>query len=180
LKRLFFLVPDVATCRRIVGELEEFGISERHVHVMGGHSTPLGGLHEASFLQKSEFSHGIAVGLGVGGLAGLLGGLLVASFPPADLQLGGAALLATTLTGAGAGALVSALVAKDIPNHKLRAFEKAIAAGELLLLVDVPRRRVDAVTGLIKLHHPEAKIGVLRRSPPREGEAAARQTTRPP
>ncbi len=164
-KRLHFLVPDVDTCRAIVEELAEFGIAERHTHVIASHTTPVRGLHEASFVQKSEFKHGIEEGLGVGGVAGLLGGLLVVTFPPAGLALGGGALLLTTLAGAGLGGLVSALVAKDVPSRQLEVFEEAIAAGALLLLVDVPKAQADAVADLIRKHHPEAQIGVSRPSP---------------
>ncbi|NNJ85208.1 MAG: DUF1269 domain-containing protein, partial [Gammaproteobacteria bacterium] len=81
-KRLYFLVPDVATCRAIVDDIKKMGITESHTHVIGNHFTPLNGLHEASFLQKSEFAHGIEEGLGMGGAAGLLGGLLAITFPP--------------------------------------------------------------------------------------------------
>lgn len=161
-KRLYFLLPDVETSKNVVGELSEFGISERHIHVIGNHFTPLEGLHEASFLQKSDFNHGLEYGLGVGGAAGLLGGLLAVTFPPAGLVLGGGAVLATALAGAGAGAVVSALVAKDMPNRELERFQRAIAAGEILMLVDVAKADVDEVLELIRQHHPEADIGFTK------------------
>nr|VFK44845.1 MAG: hypothetical protein BECKTC1821D_GA0114238_10226 [Candidatus Kentron sp. TC]VFK47127.1 MAG: hypothetical protein BECKTC1821E_GA0114239_10777 [Candidatus Kentron sp. TC]VFK57969.1 MAG: hypothetical protein BECKTC1821F_GA0114240_10216 [Candidatus Kentron sp. TC] len=164
-KRLYFLVPDVDTCRTIVNELKDFGIPESHTHVIGNHFTPLDGLHEASFLQKSEFTHGIEEGLGVGGAAGLVGGLLAATFPPAGLVLGGGALLVSTLAGAGLGAVISAIVAKDIPNRKLEAFEDAISEGELLLLVDAPKRRINKLMDIIRGHHPEVEIGMTTPSP---------------
>ncbi len=169
-KRLYFLLPNTQITAIIVQELMDFGIPESHIHVIGNHLTPLEGLHEASFLQKSEFNYGVELGLGVGGAAGLLGGLLAVTFPPAGLVLGGGAILATTLAGAGAGAVVSALVARDIPNHKLNAFEHAIALGELLLLVDVPKSKVNAILELIKEHHPEVEIGITK-SMPRTSEA---------
>nr|VFJ45247.1 MAG: hypothetical protein BECKFW1821A_GA0114235_100911 [Candidatus Kentron sp. FW]VFJ47805.1 MAG: hypothetical protein BECKFW1821B_GA0114236_100319 [Candidatus Kentron sp. FW] len=158
-KRLYFLVPDVVTCKEIVKELNEVGVPDSHTHVIGNHSTPLDGLHEASFLQKSEFKHGVEEGLGVGGAAGLLGGLLTVTFPPAGLVLGGGALLASALAGAGLGAIISAVVAKDIPSRKLEAFEDAIAAGQLLLLVDVPKKQVNSLIDIIHKHHPEVEIG---------------------
>jgi len=164
-KRLHFLVPDVATCKAIVDELNEMGIPESQTHVIGNHFTPLNGLHEATFLQKSEFTHGVEEGLGVGGVAGLLGGLLAVTFPPAGLVLGGGALLVSALAGAGLGAVVSAIVAKDIPNRKLQAFEDAISEGQLLLLVDVPKKEVDSVVDVIHKHHPEVEIGMTSPSP---------------
>nr|VFK04001.1 MAG: hypothetical protein BECKH772B_GA0070898_103992 [Candidatus Kentron sp. H]VFK04219.1 MAG: hypothetical protein BECKH772A_GA0070896_103922 [Candidatus Kentron sp. H]VFK07063.1 MAG: hypothetical protein BECKH772C_GA0070978_103942 [Candidatus Kentron sp. H] len=163
-KRLYFLVPNVATCKAIVSDIKKIGIPESHTHVIGNYFTPLDGLHEASFLQKSEFAHGIEEGLGMGGAAGLLGGLLAITFPPAGLVLGGGAVLVSTLAGAGLGAVVSATVAKDIPSRKIDKFEDAIAAGQLLLLVDVPRKQVNSLMNLIREHHPEAEISTT--SPP--------------
>nr|VFK22973.1 MAG: hypothetical protein BECKMB1821G_GA0114241_100358 [Candidatus Kentron sp. MB]VFK26575.1 MAG: hypothetical protein BECKMB1821I_GA0114274_100144 [Candidatus Kentron sp. MB]VFK74539.1 MAG: hypothetical protein BECKMB1821H_GA0114242_100630 [Candidatus Kentron sp. MB] len=164
-KRLYFLVPDVDTCRSIVAELDEIGISESHTHVIGNHFTPLDGLHEASFLQKSEFTHGVEEGLGVGGVAGLLGGLLAVTFPPAGLVLGGGALLTSALAGAGLGAIISAVVAKDIPSRKLQSFEDAISEGQLLLLVDVPKKQAKGVIEVIQKHHPEVEFGETAPSP---------------
>ncbi len=169
-RRLHFLVPDLATCKAIVEELRSIGIKESHTHVIASHTVPLEGLHEASILQTTEFKHGIEEGLGLGGVAGLLGGLLAVTFPPAGLVLGGAALVASTLAGAGLGGLVSALISKDIPNRQLAAFQDALTAGQLLLMVDVPRQRVDEVAMLVQSHHPEAEIEVSRLSPPKPGE----------
>nr|VFK53070.1 MAG: hypothetical protein BECKTUN1418F_GA0071002_101626 [Candidatus Kentron sp. TUN]VFK53818.1 MAG: hypothetical protein BECKTUN1418E_GA0071001_101826 [Candidatus Kentron sp. TUN]VFK59546.1 MAG: hypothetical protein BECKTUN1418D_GA0071000_11049 [Candidatus Kentron sp. TUN] len=157
-KRLYFLVPNVDTCKAIVNELNEFGIPDSHTHVIGNQFTPLDGLHKASFLQRTEFTHGVEEGLGVGGAAGLIGGLLAATFPPAGLILGGGALVLSALAGAGLGAVVSAIIAKDIPSRKLEAFEDAINAGQLLLLVDVPKKQVKSLIDIIHKHHPEIEI----------------------
>lgn len=169
-KRLYFLVPDLATCQTMVNELKGLGIKQSHIHIIGKQAIPLRGFHKASVLETTEFKHGIEEGLGVGGVAGLLGGLIAVTFPPAGLVLGGAALLATTLAGAGLGALVSGLIAKDIPNRKLMSFQDAIASGQLLLLVDVAKTQVDAVMELVRTHHPEAEIGTT--TPPTKAQLA--------
>lgn len=162
--RIYFLLPDLKSCRAVVKDLLQSGVNERHIHVVGNRFTPLEGLNQASSLQTSELKHGVELGLSVGGAAGLLGGLIAVSFPPAGLVLGGGALLAAALAGAGGAALVSALIAKDIPNHKLQAFQDAVSAGQLLLLVDVAKHHMGAVLEIVRQHHPEAEIYV------REGE----------
>jgi len=43
-------------------------------------------------------------------------------------------------------------------NSRLRQFEQAIEQGELLVLVDIPRDRIDAIRQLITKHHPEAEF----------------------
>ncbi len=159
-KRLYFLLPDVDSCKAVVGGLLQRGVKQRHIHAVANRFTPLEGLPHASLLQTSEFGRGIDLGLGLGGIAGLLGGLIAVTFPPAGLVLGGGALLVAAAGGAGAGALVSAMVASDIPNHKLKTFDDAISAGQVLLLVDIPRGQVDATVQLIQQRHPEVEIGV--------------------
>ena len=47
-------------------------------------------------------------------------------------------------------------------NHSLDSFQQAIEQGEILLLVDVPKSRVDEIKSLILQHHPEASIGIAK------------------
>ncbi len=158
-KRLYFLLPDLASTHALTAELVEQGIPKEQIHILADHTTPLDGLPEANFMQKSDFKNGVELGLGAGGVAGLVGGLLAVTFPPAGLVLGGGALLAMSLAGAGVGALVSGIIAQEIPNHELEAFESAIEAGQLLMIVDVPKVRLDEMLALIHDHHPEVTIG---------------------
>jgi hypothetical protein len=164
MRRLYFLSPDVDSTRALCRDLEGAGVPHHHIHVVADESIPLGDLPRASAFDKTELGHGLEWGLGLGGTAGMLGGLLAVTFPPAGLVLGGGALLASTAAGAGFGALVSSLVAKDVTNHELEAFEAAVDQGELLVLVDVPKAQVDAMQELIRNTHPEAEIGIS--SPP--------------
>ena len=154
------MLPDADVCYSVVEELKDAKIPERHMHAIADAEQSLEGLPKASKLQKSELLHGLEAGIGVGGAAGLLGGLLTVTFPPAGLALGGGAVLATTLAGAGFGALVSGLVANDIPNHELEAFEDEIYEGKILLMVDVPRKKTDMFINMIRDHYPEAEIGI--------------------
>ncbi len=163
-RRLYFMLPDAESCKSLVADLEEHGVPERHLHVIGSLSQSLEGLPEANILQKTELAHGLEWGTGLGGVAGLLGGILAVTFPPAGLVIGGGALLAGTAAGAGFGALVSSLLASHEHNHKLDAFERGIEQGQLLLMVDVPRRDLSKIQELIVKHHPEAEIGVAKLS----------------
>lgn len=160
MRRLYFLTPDVDSCHAIVKELEAVGVPERHLHVIASIRQVLDDLPEAGILQKTELLHGIEVGAGLGGTAGILGGLLAMTFPPAGLVLGGGALLAGAAAGAGFGAVVTALLSSHEHNHDLDSFQRAIERGEILLMVDIPKKEVDTTKALILEHHPEAKIGV--------------------
>jgi hypothetical protein len=160
------MLPDVEHCKQLVAELQLVGITERHIHVVARDDIPLKGLHRASVLQKTELAHGLELGAGVGSVAGMLGGLLAVVFPPAGVVLGGgAAIIATTtLAGAGFGSIVSALVARDFPNHELEAFQTKIAQGQILLILDISAPQVEEITQLIKNTHPEAEIGIVKPS----------------
>jgi hypothetical protein len=160
MQRLYFLLPDVKTTQAVVSELRAGGIPEGHIHAVASSRIALEGLPAASALQTSELKHGLERGLGVGGVAGLLGGLLAVTFPPAGIVLGGAAVLVATLAGAGAGAVVSALVAKDVPNHELQSYNDAIARGQILLIADVPKAEVTTWMDRVQQHHPAVDFGV--------------------
>ena len=50
------------------------------------------------------------------------------------------------------------MVGVSVPSTRLKKFEVAINAGEVLVLIDVKRDRVDEIEELVKKHHPEADI----------------------
>lgn len=164
MRRIYVLLPSEESCHIVVDELEATKIPHSHLHVIAGLTHELKDLPGATIWQRTELAHGIEWGVGLGGVAGLLGGLLVVAFPPAGIALGGGALLAGTAAGAAFGALVTALLGSQEHNHKLDSFQRALAAGQILLMVDVPRKREDEVKTTIRKHHPEAEIGSVRRS----------------
>jgi hypothetical protein len=158
---MYCLLPTVDHARQLIADLRDAGLSRRYIHVLANEDVELDGLHKASLLQRTEVSHGISMGLGVGGTAGMLGGLLVVTFPPAGIVLGGGAvLLATTLAGAGLGALVSALVASGIPHHELQPFRNRILRGEILVMLDIPTHRIQMTDWMIERLCPEADVGL--------------------
>lgn len=162
MRRLFCLLPDIDSCRAVVDELERSGVPERHLHVVASLEQPLGDLPEAGVLQKTEILHGLLWGLGLGAAAGLLGGWLIVKFPPTQHGLGSETLWIAAGLGALFGALVSALMSSHEHNHSLDKYEQAIEAGEVLLLVDVPRSQVEATKRMIIEHHPEAEFGIAK------------------
>jgi len=165
MRRVYVLMPTEDSCRLLVEELEAADTPPGQLHAIAGLAHDLKDLPAASVWQRTELAQGIEWGMGLGGAAGLLGGLLAVAFPPAGIVLGGGALLAGTAAGAGFGALVSALLGSQEHNHKLDSFQRALAAGQILLMVDVPRRREEEVKATIRKHHPEAEIGSVSRSP---------------
>jgi len=157
-RRLYFLLPNVARARQAVDELLLARIDDHHIHVLAREGIDLGDLPQASLLQRSDFVHGTEVGLAVGGVTGILAGLVAVAFPPEGLALGGWTVLVCALAGALIGAWLAGMIGTDIPNTQLRDFEAAVEEGHVLMMVDVPKGKVDNVTRMIKLHHPEADM----------------------
>ncbi len=156
--RLYFLMPDIKVTHALVNELLLSHVEERHIHVIAKEGTPMEDLPEASILQKSDFIPAIERGLTLGGVTGLLVGLVAMTFPPAGLVIGGGAVAAIGVAGAGVGSWLGSMVGVSVPSTRLKQFEIAIKAGEILLLIDVKRDQVDKIEELVKKHHPEAEI----------------------
>ncbi|CAL1241082.1 DUF1269 domain-containing protein [Candidatus Methylocalor cossyra] len=156
MKRIYFLVPDIETTRRIVDDLLLARVEERHIHVLAKRNRPLEHLPEATFMQKTDFVPALEQGLALGGATGMLAGLVAVALPT-GLVLGGGAVLALTLAGAGLGAWFSSMIGASVGNRRVKAFEDAIERGELLVMVDVPKERVEEIEALVKKHHPNAQ-----------------------
>lgn len=160
MRRLYFLVPDTDVASSIVEDLLLARIPEKHIHIIAKdkHVLEEKELPSAGLMQESDVVPAIEKGVGVGGVTGLLAGIVAVTFPPAGLALGGGAILATTLAGAGFGAAVAPMIGISAPNTQLKEFEDAIERGELLFLVDVEKDRTEEISDLIRKHHEEAKI----------------------
>lgn len=158
MRRIYFLVPDLATAKRIVDELLLARVPERHLHVIAKRGTPLENLPEANLLQKTDFVPAVERGIALGGATGLLGGLVAIAIPPGMAVIAGGILLAATLSGAGVGAWLGGMVGMNVGNTRLKRFEDAIEAGQLLVLADVQREEVDAVEARVRRHLPQVEI----------------------
>jgi hypothetical protein len=153
MRRLYFLAPDVTAARSIVDDLLLARIAERQIHVLAKAGTALEDLPEASLAQRSDLIPALERGIAAGGLSGLLAGVAAVSFPPAGLVLGGGALLGITVFGVGFGAWASSMIGAGRASSRLERFEGAIERGELLMMIDVPRDRVEEIENLIRQRH---------------------------
>jgi hypothetical protein len=155
-RRLYFLLPDLNTARKVVDELLLARIEERHIHVLAKEDTELQDLPKATLFQKSDFVHAVERGLALGGGTGAVAGLAAIVIP--GMVLGGGAILGIALAGAGMGAWLAGMIGMDVPNSRLEEFESAINAGSILMMVDVRKEQVDEVSKSVKEHHPEADM----------------------
>ena len=156
MQRLYFVIPTVESCRKIVNELLLARIDERHMHVIDKDDHVPSDLPQANLLQKSDFVPAVERGITIGGGTGLFAGILAFSFQSAGLEVGGFAILAICLAGGGIGAWISGMIGVDVPNTQLKPFMPAINSGNYLLIVDVKKQRVHEIEELITKQHPEA------------------------
>ncbi|MBA1148979.1 DUF1269 domain-containing protein [Ectothiorhodospiraceae bacterium WFHF3C12] len=158
MRRIYFLLPDVETARKVVEELLLSHVEERHMHLVAREGTTLEGLPEAGLAQTSDLIPSLEKGATVGGAAGAVAGLVAVTVPPAGIVLGGGAVLALTVAGAGFGAWMSSMLGVDTPNSQIRRFQEAIDEGQILMMVDVRKDRVREVEEVIRSHHADVKI----------------------
>jgi len=160
MRRLYFLIPTIESAKTIVDELLLARVDQRHMHIAAAdhHALIEANLPEANLLQESDFVPAVERGLAIGGATGILAGVAAVALPGIGLALGGGAILGIGLAGAGLGAWVSSMIGISAPSSRLTEFEEAVQQGSLLMMVDVPKTRVDEITDLIKKHHPEAEI----------------------
>lgn len=158
-RRIYWLLPDLASARRTMNDLLLARIAEQHIHFVAREGADMSGLHAANVLQTSDVVRAAQLGLVVGAAVGIVVGVLAAIFFPIvgdEPQWGVAAVLA--ILGGAFGAWASSMIGISTPSHRLARFEPAIEQGQILLMIDVPRSRVDEIEERLQALHPEAHL----------------------
>jgi len=81
-RRLYFLLPDVASATRTANDLLLARVEDRRMHFLAKRGTDLGELHEAGYLFKTDLVRGAGIGLALGVLGGVVLGSLIVNYPP--------------------------------------------------------------------------------------------------
>ena len=158
-RRLYFVLPDVECARAMLNDLLLARIECSHIHFLSRRDSLPDDLPQASVLQKTDMVHGAQTGVVIGGIVGAVAGALVVLFPPEGATLALMTVLLVAIGGAVFGAWVSSMVASSVPNSRLKAFERDMQDGKVLMMVDVPMRRVQEICDAISRRHPEAASG---------------------
>ena len=154
-RRLYFLLPDVASATRTADDLLLARVEDRHMHCLARRGTDLGELHEASYLLKTDLMRGASIGLVLGALAGVILGYLIVNHPPEGTHPGLLAAVLATLFGCVLGIWMGSMAATAAPNSRLRRFDDEITRGKVLMMVDVPYEKVDSIRDIVAARHPE-------------------------
>src|SRR5271156_498239 len=124
-KRLYFMLPDLASAQRTMKDLLLAQIEVSHIHFVAKSGADVTGLHEANLLQTSDLVHGAGMGLVYGGLTGLAMGCLASYFSPIAGVSHGAVPLAGFLGGGLLGAWAASMIGSSVPNSQLKPFREA-------------------------------------------------------
>jgi len=158
-RRLYFLLPDLLSTRRLVGDLLLARIESSHIHVLGSGNADLGDLPQANLLQKTDLIPAAQRGLLLGGALGVVAGVLLLAYPPAGVELELGFVLIATVVSAVLGAWFASLAGAALPNSRLARFREHIAEGQLLLMIDVSVGRALGLAEWVPREHPEAVFG---------------------
>jgi hypothetical protein len=155
-KRIYWLLPDLDSARRTTDELLLARITEPHIHFVAAEGAPMEGLHAANVLQTSDLveaaQHGALIGSGLGAAGGVAAAFALDPASPAALVIGVGAV------GAMLGTWSASMIGSSTPSRRLRRFERALAEGQYLLIVDVPSARRLEIEQLLARTHPEAHL----------------------
>ena len=157
--RIYWLLPNLESARKTMDDLLLARVTYGHLHFLARDDIDLTGLHQANVLQSSDVVRSAQAGLVIGIATGAVAGLAIAYFIPIvgdSPQWGIAAVLA--IVGGLFGAWSSSMIGISTPSARLRRFEGAIEQGQILLMVDVPRSRVQEIEKLLQATHPEADL----------------------
>jgi len=156
MRRIYFLAPNIEVTHKIADELRTKGIEDQHMHVLAKRDTPMEDLPEASEFQKTDFIPALERGAALGATTGVLAGLVGLRF--AGFAIAGGPILGVLFFGATIGTMMSGLAGLQIGNSKVKKYESAIEEGELLVMVDIAKERIDEISEIIIKHHPSAKF----------------------
>lgn len=158
-RRIYWLMPDLASARRAMDDLVRARVDVARIHFAGPEGMDMAGLHAANVWQTSDVVHAAKTGWAVGSACGIVVGLMAALMFPVfgdDPEWEVAVLVA--VVGGVVGTWSASMIGISIPSPRLQRFEGAIAQGQILLMVDLPRSRVRDIEALLQSAHPEARF----------------------
>ncbi|MDB5762129.1 MAG: hypothetical protein JWQ21_1124, partial [Herminiimonas sp.] len=149
--RLFYLLPDINSAMQARNDLLINCIEKRHIHFMANCILPPE-LPEANLFHKTDIVHGAEIGMLVGAGLGIVFGLWLVNFPFDYVSFKPALILFATAFGIAFGGWAASMAAAAVPNSRLAAFYPEIERGKILLIVDVPSRRVTEIEEMLAKH----------------------------
>lgn len=155
-RRLYFLFQDTAAAQAAVTDLTGIGVDRAHMHALARRDTDVGSLPAATPKQRHGVLQRVEHVLWNGNLLLFLLALVWLVVAVLLDNLIGALLAGVVLLASLIGGI---LYTQKLPMVPYDEFRAALAHGEILLLVDVPRDRIEDVETLMHRRHPDAVTG---------------------
>lgn len=158
MRRIYFIIPDVPICHRIISELGIIGIPRSNIHALDNNRNDLTGLPIASkaqqkdrvwFLERFFWNGNLVIFLIA--LIGLALSTLNSSIPLAIATV--VVMLVTFFLGNW--------FATSVPHAHLNEVQPALKHGEIVLMVDVPKTRISEIEQLVSHHNPVTVVGAI-------------------
>ncbi len=157
-KRIYLLSPDVDHALSVVSELEASGVGREHIHTLARGDIDIGLLPPATREQERSnlwfFDRLFWVSDMILYMLAFVFFTLALYF-----EFYTWALVAFILMSI-AWAIGEIYTIRE-PHVHLTGVKEAIASGEILLMVDIPKQRVREIDTMISKHHPEIDHGVI-------------------
>jgi len=158
-RRIYWLLPDLASAREAMDSLLLARIDMRNMHFVAREDSDLAGLHAANLLQTSDIVRSAEMGLVIGAsVGGLVGALVAVDYPMVGDDPQWELALALAIFGAVFGAWASSMIGVSTPSEHLKRFEHQIEEGQILLIVDVPMRRMEQIKARLRALRPDARV----------------------
>ena len=136
--RHVFSTQDATQARHAIRALHEHGVPYADISLVAKADVELEQIPNRMKEADTDFVPAAIRGMGIGGASGLLAGLVAATIPPLGITLAGAAALGAA--GALVGGWSSALMGATVPDPIRQRFEREIAEGRVLVLVDAEEK----------------------------------------
>ncbi|WP_296061704.1 hypothetical protein [uncultured Amphritea sp.] len=160
MRRLTFLMPDLAHAERVVEELRQLGIDDSVMHLIAEDHAMLqkAHLHEATEMETSEVENDFNWGIVAGGVLGLVAGIVAYGSKISSFEFGAMSLLVITIICAFWGGVIGKAIGESTPNSHIEKYRHAIEAGQILMIVDVAVGLLPEVHKRVRTHCPKALI----------------------
>jgi uncharacterized membrane protein len=155
-RRLYFIAPNKRSAKEVERDPLIACVDGHCIRCIAKSDSNLEDLPRAGPMQTNDLTRGIRIGLLAGGLTGAVCGLLVYLYADLGIELGW--VLAAALIGATFGIFAASLVAASAPSKQLKSFERELEDNKILLMIDVPKKKIEQVLRLIIARHPEIDV----------------------
>ena len=155
--RIYWLLPNVESAQETMDDLLLDHVEYRHMHFVGREDVDMRDLHAANVMQTSDVIRSAEMGLILGAsLGALIGGLIAVYYPIAGDGPQWPIAVGLAIAGALFGIWTSTMIGVSTPSKRLQRFAPEIEQGKILLMLDLPRFRVDQIRARLEKRHPEA------------------------